>query len=134
NRAAYEAALGRTRAAQAEAFAARLALSAGVGSVYVQVARAYDQLDLARRTLEDRERVQSLTTDRVRAGLDSRLELKQVETSIPAAPAGIAQIEEETSLASSPIGALLGKGPYLGLAVVRPLLHNSASSLPLRVP
>src|SRR5438874_2393256 len=40
NRAAYEAALGRTRAAQAEAFASRLALSAGVGSVYVQLARA----------------------------------------------------------------------------------------------
>ena len=72
NRAAYEAAIGRTRAAQAEAFASRLVLSAGVASVYVQLARGYEQLDLARRTLEDREGVQRLTTDRVRAGLDSR--------------------------------------------------------------
>jgi len=134
NRAAYEAALGRTRAAQAEAFAARLALSAGVGSVYVQLARAYDQLDLARRTLEDRERVQSLTSDRVRAGLDSRLELKQVETSIPAARARIAQIEEEISLARSQLAALLGNGPDRGLAVERPQLHMAAVALPSRVP
>src|SRR5690348_3283913 len=35
NRAAYEAALGRERAAQAEAFAARLVLSASVANVYV---------------------------------------------------------------------------------------------------
>src|SRR5437660_478979 len=134
NRAAYEAALGRTRAAQAEAFAARLALSAGVGSVYVQLARAYDQLDLARRTLEDRERVQTLTTDRVRAGLDSRLELKQVETSIPAARARVAQIEEEISLARSQLAALLGKGPDRGLAIERPQLHMAAVALPSRVP
>jgi NodT family efflux transporter outer membrane factor (OMF) lipoprotein len=87
NRAAYEAAVGRARAAQAESFAARLVLSSSVASVYVQLARGYDQLDIARHTLEDRERVQSLTSDRLRAGLDSRLELKQVETSIPAARA-----------------------------------------------
>src|SRR5256885_10234983 len=42
NRAAYEAALGRTRAAQAETFASRLVLSSGVASVYVQLARAYE--------------------------------------------------------------------------------------------
>ncbi len=134
NRAAYEAAIGRTRAAQAEAFASRLVLSAGVASVYVQLARGYEQLDLARRTLEDREGVQRLTTDRVRAGLDSRLELKQVETSIPAARARIAQIEEEIALSRTQLAALLGKGPDRGLALERPQLHMTAVALPSQVP
>ncbi|HZD19483.1 MAG TPA: efflux transporter outer membrane subunit, partial [Burkholderiales bacterium] len=132
NRAAYEAAIGRTRAAQAEAFASRLVLSSGVASVYVQLARAYEQLDLARRTLDDREHVQSLTSDRVRAGLDSRLELKQVETSIPAARARIAQIDEEIALARSQLAALLGKGPDRGLAIERPQLQMAAVALPSR--
>lgn len=134
NRAAYEAAVGRARATQAEAFASRLALSSGVAGVYVQLARAYEQLELAQRTLADRRQVQSLTTDRVRAGLDSRLELKQVETSIPAARARIAQIEEEIALARSQLAALLGKGPDRGLAIARPQLHMSAVALPSRVP
>jgi NodT family efflux transporter outer membrane factor (OMF) lipoprotein len=133
NRAAYDAALGRARAAQAEAFAARLVLSSGIASVYVQLARAYDQLDLAKHTLEDRMRVQSLTGDRVKAGLDSRLELKQVETSIPAARARVAQIEEEIALARSQLAALLGQGPDRGLALARPTMHMAPVSLPSRV-
>ena len=134
NRAAYEAALGRERAAQAEAFAARLVLSASVANVYVQLARGYDQLELARRTLDDRMRVQSLTEQRTRAGLDSRLELKQVETSIPAARARIAQVEEDISLARGQLAALLGKGPDRGLALERPSLHPASVALPSRVP
>ncbi|MFN2645990.1 MAG: efflux transporter outer membrane subunit [Burkholderiales bacterium] len=134
NRAAYEAAVGRARAAQAESFAARLVLSSSVASAYVQLARAYDQLDIARHTLEDRERVQSLTSDRLRAGLDSRLELKQVETSIPAARARVVQIEEEIALARTQLAALLGQGPDRGLAIERPVLRISPVALPSRLP
>src|SRR5436305_14359385 len=78
--------------------------------------------------------VQSLTSDRMRAGLDSRPELKQVETSIPAARARIAQIEEEIALARSQLAALLGKGPDRGLAIARPPLHMAAVALPPRAP
>jgi outer membrane protein TolC len=53
NRSAYEAALGRSRAAQAETYAARLVLASAVAAVYVQLERSYEQLDIARRTLED---------------------------------------------------------------------------------
>jgi NodT family efflux transporter outer membrane factor (OMF) lipoprotein len=70
----------------------------------------------------------------VRAGLDSKLELKQVETSIPAARARIAQIEEEITLARNQLAALLGKGPDRGLAVERPALRVAAVALPSRVP
>ena len=134
NRGAYEAALGRSRAAQAEAFAARLVLASAIAGTYVQLARGYEQLDIARRTLEDRVQVQSLTSDRMRAGLDSRLELKQVETSIPAARARISQTEEEIALARNQLAALLGKGPDRGLAIERPTLRVASVALPSRVP
>ena len=134
NRAAYEAALGRSRAAAAEGFAARLVLSSAVAGVYVQLARAFDQLDLARRELSDREAVQRLTTDRVRAGLDSKLELKQVETSIPAARVRIAQVQEQIALARNQLAALLGKGPDRGLAIERPSLRVARVTLPSRMP
>jgi NodT family efflux transporter outer membrane factor (OMF) lipoprotein len=134
NRAAYEAALGRSRAAQAEAFATQLVLSSAIAGTYVQLARGYEQLDIAQRTLEDRVQVQSLTGDRVRAGLDSRLELKQVETSIPAARARIAQTEEEIALARNQLAALLGRGPDRGLTIERPALHVASVALPSRVP
>ena len=134
NRAAYEAALGRARAAQAESFAARLVLASAIAGVYVQLSRSYDQLDIARLTLEDRVKVQNLTNDRVRAGLDSRLELKQVETSIPAARARVAQAEEAIALARNQLAALLGKGPDRGLSLERPNLRMGAVALPSNVP
>ena len=134
NRAAYDAALGRSQPAEADAFTSRLVLSAALAGAYVQLARAYEQLDLAHRALEDREKVQALTNDRVRAGLDSRLELKQVETSIPAARARVAQVEEEIALARNQIAALLGKGPDRGLALERPTLRMAGVALPSRVP
>jgi NodT family efflux transporter outer membrane factor (OMF) lipoprotein len=134
NHAAYEAALGRARAAETEAFVSRLALSSTIAGVYVQLARAYDQLDIAHRTLEDRLKVQSLTNDRVRAGLDSKLELKQVETSIPAARARVAQREEEVALARNQLAALLGQGPDRGLEIARPALKLTPVALPSNVP
>src|SRR5262249_20292228 len=126
--------LGRARAAEAEGFAARLVLAAAIAGTYVQLARSYEQLDLARRTLDDRMKVQSLTSDRLRAGLDSRLELKQVETSIPSARARIAQTEEEIALARNQLAALLGRGPDRGLTIERPALHAIGVALPSRVP
>src|SRR5207248_7521322 len=105
-----------------------------VAGVYVQLARAFDQLYLARRELADREAVQRLTADRVRAGLDSKLELKQVETSVPAARVRVAQVEEQIALARSQLAALLGKGPDRGLATERPPLAAARTALPSRAP
>ena len=78
--------------------------------------------------------MQSLTSDRLRAGLDSRLELKQVETSIPAARARVVQIEEEIALTRTQLAALLGQGPDRGLAIQRPVLHPAPVALPSRLP
>jgi NodT family efflux transporter outer membrane factor (OMF) lipoprotein len=134
NRALYESAVGATRAAEVDVFAARLLVSTGIARVYFQLGRAFEQLDLARKALEQREALQRLTQQRVAAGLDSKLELKQVETSIPAVRQRIVQHEEEIALARAQLAALAGKGPDRGLQIERPTAQSSAVALPSSVP
>ena len=135
NRAAFEQALGEARAATLDAQAARLALSVDVAHAYVQLMRAYLQLDVAQATVEQRETVFALTRDRNAAGIDSRLELKQAEAAVPAAREQVVQLNETIALTRNQIAALLGQGPDRGLAIERPAAMVSAdAALPSRVP
>jgi NodT family efflux transporter outer membrane factor (OMF) lipoprotein len=135
NRAAFEQALGQARAAALDAQAARLALSVDVAHAYVQLMRAYLQLDVAQATVEQRETVFALTRDRNAAGIDSRLEVKQAEAAVPAAREQVAQLNETIALTRNQIAALLGQGPDRGLAIERPAAMTSADAvLPSRVP
>jgi NodT family efflux transporter outer membrane factor (OMF) lipoprotein len=135
NRAAFEQALGQARAEALDAQAARLALSVDVAHAYVQLMRAYLQLDVAQATVEQRETVFALTRDRNAAGIDSRLELKQAEAAVPAAREQVAQLNESIALTRNQIAALLGQGPDRGLAIERPAAIASADAvLPSRVP
>ena len=120
NRAAYESALGQARATAVDAYAARLALSTNVAQAYVQLQRAYLQLDVAEATLSEREQIYALTRDRNAAGIDSRLELKQAESALPATREQIAQLQETIQLTRNQLAALLGQGPDRGLAINRP--------------
>jgi NodT family efflux transporter outer membrane factor (OMF) lipoprotein len=130
NRALYEAALGQAKAAEVDAFAARLLMSSGIAHAYVHLGRSFDQLDLAKQSLEQRETVLKLTEQRLAAGLDSRVELKQVETLVPAARARVAQLEEEIALVRNQLAALLGKGPDRGLSLERPRAQTQPVPLP----
>jgi NodT family efflux transporter outer membrane factor (OMF) lipoprotein len=135
NRAAYESALGQARATEVDAYAARLALSANIAQAYVQLQRAYLQLDVAQQTLQEREQIFALTRDRNVAGIDSRLELKQAESALPATREQIAQLEETIALTRNQLAALLGQGPDRGLAIARPDAHAlGAVALPANVP
>jgi NodT family efflux transporter outer membrane factor (OMF) lipoprotein len=136
NRAAIAAALNRADAAQADAFAARLILTTAVARTYVQLARAYDHLDIARDTLAQREHIFELTRQRVDAGLDTRVELKEAEGAVPAAREDVAAIEESLQVARNQLAALLGQGPDRGLTVERPTLQSTLGEamLPSRLP
>ena len=120
NRAAYESAMGRARAAEVEAYAARLALSTSIAQAYVQLQRAYLQLDVAQANLRDREHIYALTRDRNSAGIESRLGLRQAEAALPATREQIVQLQETIQLSRNQIAALLGQGPDRGLAITRP--------------
>lgn len=135
NAAVYKAALGTEKAAEAEAFAARLVLSTAIARAYVHLAHAFDLLDLAHDTLAQREKVLALVRGRVAAGIDSRVELKQAEAEIPAAKEQIAQDEETIALTRNQLAALVGDGPDRGLRITRPKLAPSrAVRLPSRLP
>jgi len=135
NRSAYEAAVGAARAAEVDAHAARLALSTGIAQAYVGLERAYLQLDVAQATLAEREQIYALTRDRNAAGLDSRLELKQAESALPATREQIAQLGETIALARNQIAALLGAGPDRGLAIARPTaVAHATIALPSKLP
>jgi NodT family efflux transporter outer membrane factor (OMF) lipoprotein len=135
NRAAFEQALGQARASALDAQAARLALSVDVAHAYVQLMRAYLQLDVAQATVEQRETVFALTRDRNAAGIDSRLELKQAEAAVPAAREQVAQLNETVALTRNQLAALMGQGPDRGLAIERPAAMAGADAvLPTRVP
>ena len=134
NRAAYDAALGQARAAEVDAFAARLLLAAAVAHAYAQLGHAFDQLEVAQATLAQRQAIYDLTRQRVAAGLDTKVELKQAEASIPAARQRIAQIEEDIALARDQLAALAGKGPDRGLAIERPRAEAAPVSLPSALP
>lgn len=135
NRAAHAAALGQARAAEADAHAARLMLSSAVALAYVQLARAFDQLDLAHDLLAQRERQLKLVQSRLAAGLDSSIELRQAEGTPPETRQRIAQLEESIALARHQIAALLGQGPDRGLALARPGAAAGAGlALPSQLP
>jgi NodT family efflux transporter outer membrane factor (OMF) lipoprotein len=135
NRAAYSQALGEARAAELDARAARLALSTNIAHAYVQLERTYLQLDVAQATLRQREQIFKLTQDRNAAGVDSKLELRQAESALPAAREQIAQLQETIELTRNQLAALVGKGPDRGQAIWRPAANALAAvAIPSRVP
>jgi NodT family efflux transporter outer membrane factor (OMF) lipoprotein len=98
NRALLESALGAARAAQADADAARILLASNVARSYFQLART-----------NEREQQLRLVGDRVNAGLDTRLELRQSEGGLPEARQLIEALQEQAGLAQNMLAALVGQ-------------------------
>jgi NodT family efflux transporter outer membrane factor (OMF) lipoprotein len=86
--------------------AARGLLAANVARNYFQLVRLQAQLDLAKRTLEQREHTQRLVQDRVNAGLDTELELQQSGSALPDARLQMEILKEQQALAFNALAAL----------------------------
>ncbi|MEO5796671.1 MAG: efflux transporter outer membrane subunit [Rhodoferax sp.] len=121
NRAALDAALGQTQAAQADAQAARVLLVSQVARSYFQLLRLNGQLELANRTLAQRNELLSLVRDRVNAGLDTHLELNQSQGGLPEARQQIEALNEQIALGRNALSALVGQ-PNAADALVLPAL------------
>lgn len=134
-RAAWEAAVDRAHASQIDAQAARIMLSGNVARAYADLANAFEIFDVAQRELDRAMSVRKLTNQRVRAGLDSMLQFKQADASVPAARQQVAAAQLGIAQARSALAALLGAGPDRGLAIERPeMLNPIALELPSRLP
>ena len=132
--AALESALGSVRAAQADTEAARVLLASNVARSYFQIVRLNEQLGVAQRTLAQRQETLGLVKDRVSAGLDTQLELRQSEGGLPEARLQVEGLQEQLALARNALGALVGQ-PNMALALIPPALTAiktgaSAASIP----
>ena len=120
NRAAVAAATSEARAAQADAAQARLMLATSVAASYAELARLYAERDVAERSVALRLETQSLVSDRVANGLDTRGELRQADAGPPNARAELAAVDEQIAQTRNGLAALLGAGPDRGLTIARP--------------
>ena len=134
-RADYLAALGQAHAGEIEAQAARLTLAANVARSYVALAQASDNLDVANREATRSESLLGLSRQRVKAGIDSQLSMRNAEVSIATAKAQAEAAQQQIDGLRNAIAALLGASPDRGLAIERPrLLQAPAPGVPSVLP
>jgi NodT family efflux transporter outer membrane factor (OMF) lipoprotein len=113
-------------AAALDVAAARLALTGALAEAYVGLDRAYELLDIADRTVEQRTRLLELARKRVAAGLDSRIEEKQAEGQLAEAKVGRQRAISERENAVHAIAALTGQGGDAYAGVTRPQIDPQA--------
>jgi NodT family efflux transporter outer membrane factor (OMF) lipoprotein len=134
-RAAWEAALGQARAADIDVQATRIELSGNVARAYVQLGYAYAQQDVAKAEMSRAAEAHSLTIQRVAAGIDNQLQLKQTDSEVASAQGQQAMVDRAVDAARSALSVLLGKGPDRGLDIARPVpMSPSLLAVPANLP
>src|SRR3546814_2955323 len=83
----------QTQAASLDHASAQLALAGALAQAYLDLYRAYALADIATQAEQQRETLLKLTQDRVRAGLDTQLDVKSAEALLPQASAARLQAE-----------------------------------------
>lgn len=133
NRAALRAATSDSEAAQLDLEQARLLLSTNIASAYADLARLFAEREVQDEAVRLRQDSQALVVKRVANGLDTKAELKQANSLVPAARAQLAAIDKSIGLTRNQIAALLGKGADRGLAILPPLVMVASRGLPADV-
>lgn len=133
-RAALDAAVGGLRAAEADAAAARNLLAVNVVRGYVQLARLIEQRAVAERALAQRSDTMALVKQRVQAGLDTKVELRQAEGSVPDTRQQIEALQEQIVLARHALAALTAQAPDALDALSPAAVPTPLASLPAVIP
>ena len=118
-----EAAIGSARAAKADADVAAQQLATQVVRAYFALARLESQRAVAQRTYDQRRELLSLIKQRVSAGLDTVVELKQGEGALPDTLSQIESFDEQIDLARHALAALTAQ-PMDALAQLAPTLDQ----------
>ena len=124
-RAKWQAAIGQARAAEVEAQAARMTLASNIASTYVVLAQAYAAQDVATAEKARASHLLALSNQRVKAGLDSQLPVRQAESAVAAAQQQVAAAQQHIDATRNALAALLGKGPDRALSIARPVLLSA---------
>lgn len=134
-RAAWEAALGRARAAEVDRQGARLTLAADLARSYNLLGQAFALQDIAEQDLERSRSMLELAQRRVDAGIDSPYQLQQTQGIEAAAEAALTDARQQVASARIRLAVLLGQGPDRGLTLARPaLIPPERANLPDHLP
>ncbi|UPG85685.1 efflux transporter outer membrane subunit [Luteibacter aegosomatis] len=132
---AWEAAVGAQHAAEIDARAARIELSTNVARAYVQLGYAFTQMDVAKAELDRSRASRDLTRQRVAAGVDNQIQVKQSDSEVASAEREMAVAQRAIDASRSQLSVLLGKGPDRGLDIARPAaLSPAAVAVPANLP
>lgn len=126
-KARWQAAVGQARAAEVDAQAARLTLSSNIARTYVVLAQAFAANDVARADHERATRLLELGRQRVAAGLDNQLQIRNAESAVASAEQQMQASEHEIEVTRNALAALLGKGPDRGRDIARPAVLNAST-------
>jgi len=134
NRALFEGAVSEARSAEAEAQAARNVLVQSVATAYYNLQDAFAQREVLQNTIAQREAVTRITRDRVAAGLDTQVEVRQAESAL--ATARVQQERNEANLERlrHQVAALVGAGPQAGDALQPVALRTPGAEAPANLP
>src|SRR5262245_10168514 len=110
-RATLDSAIGQLRAAQADAQAARVLLAANVAGTYFNLARLIEARAVSTEALQQREQVVGIVRQRITAGLDTQVDLKQAEGLVAQSKVEIEALGEATDRTRHALAELVGTGP-----------------------
>jgi NodT family efflux transporter outer membrane factor (OMF) lipoprotein len=133
-RAGVASAIGQLRAAQAEGQAARVLLAGNVASAYVNLARLVDARTVAQRALSQREQTFALVRQRIGAGLDTNVELRQADGFIAQSKVDLETIEEQIARTRHALAELTGQNPNALDSLTPQLASVKATPLPQGLP
>lgn len=131
----FRAALGSLHASEVDGQSARLELTIAIARAYVRLSGEFEQLDISRDLLRQKQDIKGLSERLVGAGLVTEVENQQAAAAIAATQAEIAGTDERIALLRQKLAALLGSGPDRGLEIQRPhVLPPSPIGLPSDLP
>jgi NodT family efflux transporter outer membrane factor (OMF) lipoprotein len=123
------------RAAHLDEDNARLMLAGAIAQAYVELYREHALADIAQRSEAQRQNIVDITRRRVKAGLDTQLEIREAESQLPQARVAREQAEAAADLAVHELATLTGQGAEGYAAIQRPTLQvEAALPVPTELP
>ncbi len=109
-------------------------LAGAIGHAYLELARAQRARRIAVQIETARTRTLELVRERVRAGLDTQVERRLAEVTVPEVRVEIARADEQIALARHSLAALAGQAPDAADAVEASLPDDAALAPPPALP
>ncbi len=122
NKKALEASISEVRATELEERQAKIILTTSIASTYANLARLYNELDAAEKTVKVRKKTLELFSDRYRNGLENNSVIESSKSNLSLANADVASIEEAIDLTKNALTSLLGSQPDKAIKITRPSL------------